>query len=330
MAARSAAFTLNGVRIVIGLLLVGLAAVSWGTTGSTLRLVGPSSAAVPLIVGAARMLIAAPLLGAGARLAGYRLRPGDRCFIVPGICMAAYQVCYFSAVPLAGIAATALLAICSAPIVVTLLARFWLGERLTPWQLVALGMGVAGAGLLAGGGPSGHGAVFLGGCVLALGAGLSYSIYVVATKAALETTSPLPLSALTFGLAAAVLLPILVLRPVSTVSTFQSAWPLLLYLGAIPTAIAYWVYSSGLRWAPASLAALVGLVEPMTATTLGVVLFHERLGPSGAAGAALLLGAMGLLASAASPAAGPVPSSRRPHEPHEPTDHHLNIEKGSE
>jgi DME family drug/metabolite transporter len=312
----------------IGLLLVGLAALSWGTTGSTLRLVGTTSAAVPLIVGAARMLVAAPLLASGARISGYRLRQGGRGFIVPGICMAAYQVCYFSAVPLAGVAATALLAICSAPILVALLARFWLGERLAAPQLVAMGMGVAGAVLLAGGEPTRGGASFVLGCGLALGAGLSYSTYVVATKSALEAASPLPLSALTFGLAAAVLLPVLALQPAATATTLLRGWPLLLYLGAIPTALAYWLYATGLRRAPAGLAALVGLVEPLTATVLGLLLFHERLGPPGAAGAALMLGAMALLARAASPPGGQVPSSRCPRERTEPTN--LKEEKGSE
>src|SRR6195256_5528865 len=100
----------------LGLLLVVLAAITWGTTGTTLQLVGATSTAVPLVVGAIRMLVAAPLLVAGARLTGASLRPSGPAFVVAGLSMAGYQVCYFSAVPLAGVGASALLAICSAPV----------------------------------------------------------------------------------------------------------------------------------------------------------------------------------------------------------------------
>ncbi len=58
------------------------------------------------------MAVAAPLLVAAAVGRRTGLQAGRWTFMVAGLCMAAYQVCYFSAVPLAGVAATALLAIC--------------------------------------------------------------------------------------------------------------------------------------------------------------------------------------------------------------------------
>jgi DME family drug/metabolite transporter len=279
----------------LGLLLVVLAAITWGTTGTTLQLVGGTSSAVPLVVGAIRMLVAAPLLVAGARLAGASLRPSGPAFAVAGLCMAGYQVCYFSAVPLAGVGASALLAICSAPILIAVLARIFLREPITRWRLAAMAAGIVGAGLLVGGAPSGRGQNFVLGCALALGAGLAYSLYAVATKGALKESSPLGLSALTFVLAATVLVPILMLQPSATTQTVARAWPLLLYLGAIPTAGAYWLYTTGLRRVPAGSAAIAGLLEPLTATALGLLLFEERLGVQQVAGATLLLVSMGLL-----------------------------------
>ena len=41
--------------------------------------------------------------------------------------MAAYQVCYFRAVTLVGVAPAALLAICSAPLLIAVLAALFLG-----------------------------------------------------------------------------------------------------------------------------------------------------------------------------------------------------------
>jgi len=49
---------------------------------------------------------------------------------------------------------------------------------------------------------------------------------------------------------------------------------------------------------PATAAGVVSLLEPLTATTLGVLVFGERLGPIGLAGAVLLLAALVLLTAA--------------------------------
>lgn len=281
--------------MLLSLLLVALAAVTWGTTGTTLQLVGATSSAVPLVVGAIRMLVAAPLLTAGARLTGASLRPSSPAFLVAGLSMAGYQVCYFSAVPLAGVGTTALLAICSAPILIAVIARVALREPITRWRLAAMVVGVTGAGLLVGGRSAGSGRNFLLGAALAFGAGLAYSLYAVATKGGLKNSAPLGLAAATFGLAAVVLLPVLILQPAATASTVARGWPLLLYLGAIPTAGAYFLYTTALRRIPAGSAAIAGLLEPLTATVLGLVLFHEQLSLPQAFGAALLLIAMGLL-----------------------------------
>src|SRR5438270_2257271 len=107
-----------------GLVLVVLAAATWGTTGTTLKLVGVTSAGDAFVVGAIRMAIAGPILLTVTVIRRERLVWGRGGFVIAGLCMAAYQLCYFSAVPLAGVAATALLAICSAPILVAVLAHF--------------------------------------------------------------------------------------------------------------------------------------------------------------------------------------------------------------
>jgi DME family drug/metabolite transporter len=51
----------------------------------------------------------------------------------------------------------------------------------------------------------------------------------------------------------------------------------------------------GLRRVPASVAGVTTLLEPLTATILGVALFGERLGAAGAVGAVLMVVALGLL-----------------------------------
>jgi drug/metabolite transporter, DME family len=281
-----------------GLALIGLAAVSWGTTGSVTAVLVATAGTSALVIGAARMLIAAPLLVVIARWTSGPLRvaPADRwrCLAM-GACMAAFQATYFNAVTLAGIAIAALIAICCAPLLIAGLAAAILGERLTARVGGALALGIAGTALLVVGPRTAADASprFLAGVLLALGASLAYALYVVLAKATLARTAPLPLAAATFGVAAVLLVPVLLTPTVGR--QLALGWPWLLYLGAVTTAGAYAIYVLGLRDVPASTAGVAALLEPLTATLLGVFLFGERLGAVGVAGAALLMAALAVL-----------------------------------
>src|SRR5207247_3530908 len=135
-----------------------------------------------------------------------------RCVLMGG-CMAGYQAAYFTAVTLSGITVTALIAICSAPLMIAALAPRVLGERLTPRVRVALALGVVGTALLV---AAPHGTLALtarlvAGALLALAAGLAYALFVVLAKAALARMAPLPLTALPFTAGALLLSPALLL-----------------------------------------------------------------------------------------------------------------------
>jgi DME family drug/metabolite transporter len=281
-----------------GFALICLAAVSWGTTGSVTTVLVSGAGASPLVIGAVRMVVAAALLLAAARWVSGALavHRGDRwrC-VVLGSCMAAFQVTYFSAVTMTGIAIAALIAICGAPLLIAGLAAATLGERLTARVAGALALGVAGTALLIVG-PRTTADLsprFLAGVLLALGASVSYALYVVLAKATLARTAPLPLAAASFGVAALVLSPFLAAPDAGR--QIALGWPWLLYLGAVTTAGAYAAYTIGLRDVPASVAGVGSLMEPLTATLLGVGLFGERLGGAGVIGSLLLFAALVLL-----------------------------------
>jgi DME family drug/metabolite transporter len=294
--------------MLLGLLLIALAAISWGTTGATMTLLSREAAASPLLVGWSRLAIAAPCLvlaaaftaRLGARHAARRPWPSPAdlplCAAL-GLAMAAYQVCFFRAVTLVGVAAAALLAICSAPLLIAILAAVFLGERLTPRVRLSLGMAVAGTALLVIGprGLSEAASHFGLGALLALGAGVSYAVYAVAAKGLLARVTPLAVSAITFTLAAALLAPALLVEPAPVAAAIAAGWPLLLYLGLGPTAVAYALFTTGLGRVPATVAGIVSLLEPLTATALGLLVFGEHLGTLGAAGALLLLASLALL-----------------------------------
>lgn len=279
--------------------LIALAAISWGTTGATMKLVALDSPMSPLLVGFFRVALAAPclLLAARAQAGAFRL-PGGRDLprlLLAGVAMGGYQACYFWAVAKTSVTVAALLAIASAPIMIALLAVGLLGERMTTVTWVALGAGVSGTGLLVLGPRGGVGELppeFLGGAILALGAGLAYALYAVFVKSVVGKVPPLTVVAVTFSVAALTLAPAVLLEPVAG---GPAAWGLLAYLGLVPTAGAYILYVLGLRTTQVTVSGILTLLEPLTATTLGMLLFGDRLGMAGGVGAGLLLGAIALL-----------------------------------
>jgi DME family drug/metabolite transporter len=281
-----------------GLALIALAAVSWGTTGTATTFLVRETAVSPLVIGVARLVIAAVVLAALARLRGSLAIA--RADVVPciamGACMAVFQAGYFTAVILVGIALTALIAICAAPLMIAVLARVVLDERLSARGVLALAIGVTGTGLLIIGprAVADVGPRFAAGVGLALAAGASYAVYVVIAKVSVVRTPPLPLATATFLFGAVWLAPALFWADAS-VHQLAVGWPLLLYLGVVTTGLAYAAYTTGLARVSAAAAGIVSLLEPLTATLLGVALFGERLGAIGVVGATLLVGAVAVL-----------------------------------
>jgi DME family drug/metabolite transporter len=279
----------------MGFLLIVAAAVTWGTTGATMKLVAAGSPMSPLLVGLIRVAVAAPCLCLAARWLGGPIRlpaGGDLGrVLVAGLAMGAFQACYFWGVAKTSVAVGSLIAICSAPLFIVILAALFLGERIDGRTWAALLVGVTGAALLTVG-PHGLGRLppgFLAGVGLALGGGVSYATYAVTVKDVLCRVPPLTVAALTFTVSALSLLPVLL---VEWPSADARAWALLVYLGVVPTAAAYILYVIGLRRTPVTVSGVLTLVEPLTATLLGVLFFGDRLGRVGALGAALLVSAV--------------------------------------
>jgi probable blue pigment (indigoidine) exporter len=63
-----------------------------------------------------------------------------------------------------------------------------------------------------------------------------------------------------------------------------------LWLMVAGTGLAYWCWFTGLRAMPAGAVSLIGLVNPVVGTTLGVAIVGEAFGPLQALGVLLVLG----------------------------------------
>ncbi len=284
----------------MGLLLICLAAIAWGTTGTTSALIAQQVTVSPLIVGLWRMVFALPIFWLwhsynsrqSAQSLSHFLPPkiNRLALLAMGLCMAGYQVFYFAAVPYAGVAMTAMVAICSSPIIIALLAVAFLGEKLSRNLAIALGLGVTGTILLIAQ-PEAlqvQGGKFLLGVALAFGAAFSYSGYAILAKSMVGRMNAIAIATYSFTVAALVLTPTLALQP--TLDIWLQALPFLLYLGIITSGIAYGIYMLGIRHTTATVAGIAVLLEPLTASLLGIFAFKEPIGWSGTCGALLLLG----------------------------------------
>ena len=109
-----------------------------------------------------------------------------------------------------------------------------------------------------------------------------------------------------FGRGAILLLPVPLVAGLGWLASPEGV-ALALYLGAVPTALAYLLFARGLRRLSAGETATLTLAEPLTAVMLGALVLGERPGTVAIAGAGLVLAGLLVLAAprgAPRPAAG--------------------------
>ena len=227
---------------------------------------------------------------AGARRSGAPRRRSPRTAV--GI--AGYQLAFFAAVDDTGVAVGTVVALGSAPALAGLLGRAVDGSPLTSRWAACTALATAGVVLLVLAGSDAKVSVL--GVLLALGAGVSYATYTVGSKKMLDAGhAPEAVMARGFGLGALLLVPVLIAEGGGPLVTSDGLL-LSLYLGAIPTALAYILFARGLRHISAGETATLTLAEPLTASVLGALVLAERPGLLAVAGGALVLAGLAALA----------------------------------
>jgi DME family drug/metabolite transporter len=294
-----------------------LGAAAWGSTGTAAHY-APAGAGTASI-GAARIAIGGVLLLAIALVTAERRREVRRLLSAGGrtrvaLALAAsavggYQVFFFAAVRMTGVAIGTVVAIGSAPVFTGALTRLSGGPRLGLRWMVATAAAVAGctvlvtAGKAAGADPAG--------ITLALAAGLCYAVYAVTAARLISAGSPeTAVMGLLFGGAAVLLAPVLAASSPGWVLSGRGL-AVVGYLGVVTTALAYLLYGRGLRTLSAPVAVTLGLAEPVVAAMLGLVVVGERLSPGGILGLVLVGLALATLVGGRAAAARPPRSSRR-------------------
>ena len=261
------------------------AAILWGTTGSA-QAFAPEGAS-PIAIGALRMAIGGSALFLIAVLRGSFKSVRNinkKLLFLASLCMALYQPLFFSGVQKTGVALGTVLALGSAPIFSGIME--YVTEKVVnkKW-ILATTISIVGCVFLFGFQDSVN-MNFIG-AFLSLGAGLSYAVYVKVSRNLFENHKNDVINGLVFLMSAVILLPILFLCDISWAMSARGFF-VILHLGLIATALSYTLFAYGLTSVSTPKAVTLTLFEPLTATMLGVIVFHERLSFGSTIGVILL------------------------------------------
>lgn len=279
----------------LSLLQLSAAGVLWGTIGVVVQVVAARTGLGAVAIGFYRLAVAALVLLAVAVparrqvVAAFRAAPAAT--VAAGAGLAAYQALYFVAVRLDGVSVATVVSLGLAPVLLS--AWETLRTRRRP-SSATLGASVAAiAGLvLIGGATIEPGAATAGlGLLAAVASGVVYAGSTAVSRHTAQGVPPLILTTLSCVTGAIALAPLAALEGLAF-APHPAPIALLVYAGAVTTALAYALFYSGLRHTSGSVAVVITLLEPLTAALLAVLLLGEPLAGSTIVGGALLLGAV--------------------------------------
>lgn len=282
-------------------LYVILSGVLWGTSGlfvNALAAYGFSAFQITALRGSVSLL---GLLGYAALLNRglFRIRLRDLwLFAGIGVSLFGTSGCYFWSLQATSVS-TAVVLMYMAPVYVMIVSVLLLGERFTALKGISLACMMVGCCLVSG--LIGGFKMDAVGLLMGFLSGISFAAYNLLTKLAARrgipalTTSLYAFSFMTLTALAVSrpweILPKLAQSPSVTI-------PLAIAQAVVTFIVPYTVYTVAMKTLPAGTASALGIVEPMTATVLSVLILHERLTVSALAGIALILGAVFLLGRA--------------------------------
>lgn len=277
-----------------GLWLVTSAVIIWGTIGVVTQAIYNLDTTSSLFINLARLLVATPvLLAACWRVVGRRMfhiaRRDFAIMLLGGWLLAISHAAYFAAIRYTGVTIATLLTICISPLVVVCASILLKFETLTRRIGLALVCALVGSVLLVGLHPPDGAQYDLPlGVAFSLVSAVGYAGMILCGRFLAADYHPLQVTAVTF--AAGTLLLALVNLAVGIVPVHTAqGWLLVVYLGLVPTAFAYWLFQMGLRSVSATAASIVSMLDPLVAALLAWALFGETLPATGVAGAGLLM-----------------------------------------
>ena len=287
-----------------GTLLIILAGIFWGSMGIFVRVLTDLAGFTAIQIVNIRLSVAALIFAFILFIKdpkGFRINLKDiPLFLGLGLgSILFFTACYFTAIRMMTLSVAAIL-LYTSPIWVMLLSLILFHEKMTTRKLLALGISFLGCILVSGLGSDDSGITLIG-ILFGLGSGLGYGLYSILGTIALRRYSTYTVTTYTFVTAAIGSLFLCSLPDLWHKVTVCPRKPLLYFLivltGMVTAVIPFLLYTLGLEQVEASRAAILATIEPMVATLIGVVVFHEYMTVMSVLGILCILGAIILLNS---------------------------------
>ncbi|MGX1883119.1 DMT family transporter [Streptomyces sp. NPDC055287] len=306
----------SGLPVGRGLVYLIIAGTAWGTAGAAASLTFTASDLGPLALSfwrcagglvllmAARAVRRRRVVALGAAAAGADGAPAEprkrrlTRVVVTGLGLTVFQSAYFAAVQATGLAVGTVVTMGAAPVLIALGARLTMGERLGRAGALTVVGAIAGLAVMVLG--SGETAVRPVGVFFALLSAAGYAAMTLLTRRLGRDGGggdPFRTTAWAFAICSLCLMPFAAVEGLlpHTADPVRVAW-LLVYVAAVPTALAYALYFAGAAVVRSATVSVITLLEPVSAAVIAVVLLDEHLTVATVVGTLLLLAAVAGLA----------------------------------
>jgi len=188
-----------------------------------------------------------------------------------------FNLFYFSCIQKTTIA-TAVTLLYSAPIFIAVMARIFYKELFTPIKTVALFLCMGGCFFAATGGSVAVLKLNLIGVLMGLGAGFTFSLVTIISKAIINKYHQLTIIVYALGFGLLFYLPFSHPLIIFQKSLPLEVWLLISFFGVISTAIAYGLYITGISYGiEVSRAGIISTLELVVAVILSYLIFKEAL-----------------------------------------------------
>ena len=270
----------------LGISAVALGTIIWGTVGPVVRLFPAGTefqySLVRNLTGTSALWLLVLFSRNKKRYTKQDIVP----ILVGGTGAALFFPLFILAFQLTGVGVAAVVSIGVAPIFVGLIA--WIALKQPPGKQWAIGTLIAVTGVVALNWPSGNNTVSILGVAFAIAAALGYSLQATGMGMISKRHTPFQCVAPMFTIGTLFQAPLSFGRDFSFLQD-----PVLLmgafYGGIVTVALAYAVFIYGIARIGAATAVTVGLMEPLTASILGVLILGETVSAIGIVGSALIL-----------------------------------------
>lgn len=188
-----------------------------------------------------------------------------------------FNLFYFSCIQKTTIA-TAVTLLYSAPIFIAVMARIFYKELFTPIKTAALFLCMGGCFFAATGGSVAVLKLNLIGVLMGLGAGFTFSLVTIISKAIINKYHQLTIIVYALGFGLLFYLPFSHPLIIFQKSLPLEVWLLISFFGVISTAIAYGLYITGISYGiEVSRAGIISTLELVVAVILSYLIFKETL-----------------------------------------------------